>query len=159
MNRDEDVLFLYLTSHGSEDHRFSLSFWPLHLSDLDPPSLKAMLDAAAIRWRVIVVSACYAGGFIDALKTDTTLIITAADAQHTSFGCGAESDFTYFGKAYFDEALRAQSSFTGAFEQARKLIAAREKSEGKEASNPQIYVGSAMPPKLQALEHELSGPQ
>ena len=39
MNRDEDVLFLYLTSHGSEDHRFALSFWPLRLRDLDPPAL------------------------------------------------------------------------------------------------------------------------
>ncbi len=60
-----------------------------------------------------MVSACYAGGFIEPLKDDRTLVITAADAHHTSFGCGAESDFTYFGKAYFDQALRATYSFTG----------------------------------------------
>ena len=36
MNRDEDILFLYLTSHGSDDHRFALEFWPLRLRDLEP---------------------------------------------------------------------------------------------------------------------------
>ena len=70
MNRDDDVLFLYLTSHGSEDHRFALEFWPLRLRDLDPPTLRQMLDAAGIRWRIIVVSACYSGGFIEPLKDE-----------------------------------------------------------------------------------------
>jgi hypothetical protein len=155
MNRDEDVLFLYLTSHGSQDHRFALNFWPLRLTDLDPQSLRQMLDAARIRWRIVVVSACYSGGFIRDLKSDTTLVITAADADHTSFGCGSDSDFTYFGKAYFDQALRRHVSFTNAFEEARKTIAAREKSEDKTPSNPQIFVGRAMREKLQQLEAQL----
>jgi hypothetical protein len=155
MNRDDDVLFLYLTSHGSEDHRFALSFSPLHLRDLDPPALRQMLDTARIRWRIVVVSACYSGGFIDALKSDRTLVITAADAQHTSFGCGAESDFTYFGKAYFDQALRKQTSFIAAFEEARRIIETRERGEGKTPSNPQIYVGPAMQQKLRDLEAQL----
>jgi len=155
MNRDNDVLFLYLTSHGSEDQHFALSFRPLHLRDLDPPSLRQMLDAAQIRWRIVVVSACYSGGFIDALKSDTTLVMTAADAHHTSFGCGSESDFTYFGKAYFDQALRNGTSFTGAFEDARGIIEARERGEGKTPSNPQIYEGPAIREKLRTFETEL----
>ncbi len=155
MNRDQDVLFLYLTSHGSEDQRFSLSFRPLHLRDLDPPSLRQMLDAAHIRWRIVVVSACYSGGFIEALKSDTTLVMTAADAHHTSFGCGSESDFTYFGKAYFDQALRKGTSFTGAFEDARKIIQVRERGEGKTPSNPQMFVGAAIREKLRTFETEL----
>jgi hypothetical protein len=155
MNRDQDVLFLYLTSHGSEDHQLAFSFWPLHLRDLDPEGLRKMLDAAHIRWRIVVVSACYSGGFIDPLKTESTLVITAADAQHTSFGCGSESDFTYFGKAYFDQALRKHVSFTAAFEDARRIIEARERGEGKPPSNPQIYVGPAMQQKLHALEAQL----
>jgi hypothetical protein len=159
MSRNDDVLFLYLTSHGSEDHRFALSFWPLRLQDLDPASLRQMLDEAAIRWRVIVVCACYAGGFIDPLKSETTLVVTAADAQHTSFGCGSESDFTYFGKAYFDQALRRHVSFTDAFEDARNIIQTRERGEGKTASNPQIYIGSAIQQKLRAFEKQLQANQ
>lgn len=154
MNRDEDVLVLYLTSHGSEDHRFALDFWPLRLRDLDPPALRQMLDASGIRWRVIVVSACYSGGFIDPLKNDETLVITAADPHHTSFGCGSESNFTYFGKAYFDEALRRTHSFIEAFGIARTTIETRERAEGKTPSNPQMFVGPEIARKLRALEHK-----
>jgi len=152
MKRDEDMLFLYLTSHGSQNHRLALEFSPLHLRDLDASMLKRMLDASGIRWRVVVVSACYSGGFIQPLQDEQTLLITAADPDHTSFGCGAESDFTYFGKAYFDEALRATYSFTSAFETARRSIEAREQAEGRERSNPQIFVGGRIAQKLQQME-------
>jgi hypothetical protein len=117
-----------------------------------------MLDAAKIRWRIVVVSACYSGGFIEPLKSDTTLVITAADAQHTSFGCGSESDFTYFGRAYFDQALRKQASFIAAFDDARRIIEARERGEGKTPSNPQMYVGKAMKERLAGFEAEMGKP-
>jgi hypothetical protein len=152
MNRDEDVLVMYLTSHGSHDHRFSLDFWPLRLRDLDPPTLKKMLDTSAIRWRIIVISACYSGGFIEPLKDERTLVITAADSDHTSFGCGAESKFTYFGQAYFDEALRGTRSFTDAYQIARRKIEARERAEDLTPSNPQMFVGAQMAVKLKELE-------
>jgi len=155
MNPEEDVLFLYLTTHGSEDHRLALDFWPLQLHDIDPDMLRKMLDQAGIRWRVVVISACYSGGFVDALKDDHTLVITAAEATRPSFGCGNASDFTYFGKAYFDEALRGTYSFIAAFDRARMAIDARERSEGQEPSNPQIYVGAAMRQKLTLLARRL----
>jgi hypothetical protein len=156
IDREEDVLFLYLTSHGSEQHQFAVEFWPFQLKNIDPPALKQMLDASGIKWRVIVISACYAGGFIETLKDDFTLVVTAADATHTSFGCGSESDFTYFGKAYFDQALRHTYSFTDAFDDAKTRIEQREKSEGRTASYPQIYAGSAIKKKLANLERRLA---
>jgi hypothetical protein len=145
------VLFLFLTSHGSEDHRLAMEFWPLQLADIDPGMLKQMLDASGIRWRVIVISACYSGGFIEPLKDSRTLIMTAADPEHSSFGCGADSDLTYFGKAYFDEALRETRSLTAAFELARKSIAAREGAQGYEPSNPQMFLGEEMAAKLRQM--------
>jgi hypothetical protein len=155
MDREEDVLFLYLTSHGSEDHRLTMEFWPLKLNDLDPQSLRRALDQAGIKWRVVAISACYSGGFIDALRDEHTLVVTAADAARQSFGCGAESDLTYFGRAY-DAALRDTFSFTEAFERARRHIAAREQSEALPPSNPQLFVGAQMPQKLEALRAHLS---
>jgi hypothetical protein len=151
----EDVLFLYLTSHGSEDHRLTMQFWPLELNDLTPAMLKRMLDEAGIKWRVIAISACYSGGFIDALRDDHTLIVTAADADHPSFGCGNESDFTYFGRAYFDHALRRTWSFTEAFAQARQEIVERERGEALTPSNPQIYIGARIEAKLERLAERL----
>jgi hypothetical protein len=155
LDPEEDVLFLYLTSHGSDDHRLAMQFWPLQLDDIDPAMLKRMLDRSGIKWRVIVISACYSGGFIEPLQNDHTLIMTAADAEHQSFGCGAASDFTYFAKAYFDEALRGTYSFQSAFEQARASIDARERAEGRTPSNPQIFVGDAIQDKLQRLDKRL----
>ena len=61
MDPDEDVLFLYLTSHGSKDHRLSADFWPLDLRDVDPAMLKRMLDKAGIRRRVIRIRKRHSG--------------------------------------------------------------------------------------------------
>jgi hypothetical protein len=140
--RDEDVLFLFLTSHGSKDGRLSLSFPPLRLDDLAADDLKAMLDAAGIRNRVVVVSACYSGAFADALAGDDTMVITASASDRNSFGCSNEAQFTYFGKAYFDEALRTTDSFSEAFDRALPVIAERERKEDYTPSMPQRRVGA-----------------
>lgn len=151
MNPDEDILFLFMTSHGSKEHRFSLEFGMLRFNELDPITLRQLLDDAGIRRRVIVVSACYSGGFIDALQNEDTLVITAAAADKNSFGCENENDYTYFGKAYFDEALRKTWSFTEAFEMAKPEIAAREKQDEYTPSEPQMVVGKNIAPVLEAF--------
>jgi hypothetical protein len=156
MDRDEDVLFLYLTSHGSASHRLSVELWPFEFRQIDPAMLKQALDEEGFKWKVIVVSACYSGGFVDPLKDETTLIITASDAKRTSFGCGNDMKYTYFGEAYFDEALKQTYSFVAAFEDARKRIADRESREKKAPSLPQMFVGAAMADKLASLEAVLA---
>jgi hypothetical protein len=152
---DQDVVMLYLSSHGSRDHQLSVDFPPLRLDQLTPDALKEMLDSAGIKWRIIVVSACYSGGFIDPLKDDYTLIMTASAADRTSFGCGSESDATYFGDALFGHALRLEDSFIKAFEQAKVRIAEREQAEKRRPSEPQLFVGKAMAAKLPRFEAEL----
>jgi hypothetical protein len=156
MNADEDVLVLYLTSHGSERHRLSVDLWPLELDPVDPAGLRKALDDAGIRWRVIVVSACYSGGYVEPLRDARTLVITASAARRQSFGCGSESDFTYLAKALFDEELRSSLSFEEAFARARETIAAREREQGFEPSEPQIDVGTAIREKLRSLEARLA---
>lgn len=155
MNREEDILFLYLTSHGSEEHRLAVDLQPLDLQQIYPSMLRRMLDDAGIRWRVIVVSACYSGGFIEALKDERTLVLTASDANSESFGCESDSDFTWFGKAFFAEELRRTHSFTAAFEKARKAIAQREREEKETPSNPQIFEGREIRPLLDGLAARL----
>jgi hypothetical protein len=155
MNVQKDVLFLYLTSHGSS-HLFSVSFPELALDGLSDRKLKSMLDRSGIKWRVVVISACYSGSFIEALKDDHTLIVTAAAEDRTSFGCASENDFTYFGDAYINTALRQDRSFISAFDRARDAVGAREQEEELTPSEPQIYVGKAMPAKLQELERRLA---
>jgi hypothetical protein len=153
---DHDVVMLYLESHGSRDHRLVADFPPLELDSLTPEMLRKMLDDAKIKWRIIVVSSCYSGGFIDALKDDNTLIMTASAADKTSFGCGSESDATYFGDALFQHALRFEDSFIKAFDQAKAAIAEREVKENvTPPSDPQMFVGPDMAEKLPKLESDL----
>ena len=157
MDVEEDILVLFLTSHGSEAHRFSLDLYPLQFKELDPPALRKALDDSGIKYRVVVISACYSGGFIDALKDENTLVITAAAPDRNSFGCSNENDWTYFGKAYFDEALRKTTSFTDAFALAKPVIEAREKKDDYTPSDPRIAEGAGIKVKLAALQAQLSG--
>ncbi len=155
MNTDEDIIFIYLTSHGSEEHRLSVSFWPLELNEITPAEIKRILNESGIKWKLIAISACYSGGFIDALKDKSTAVMTAADAKNSSFGCSNDSDFTYFGKAYFDDALRKTYSFIGPFDEVKKTIRKRELDESKKPSNPQLYIGSEIRKQLEKLERRL----
>ena len=157
MDRDEDVLVLFLTSHGSDDHRLSLTLWPMRFHEIDPATLRSLLDEAGIRNRVVIVSACYSGGFVKALEEPNTLVITASAVDKTSFGCTSEAEWTYFGKAYFDQALRASRSFAQAFEIAKLAVTAREKSERFDPSEPQMSMGAAIGDRLARLAAELDG--
>ena len=154
MDPEEDVLFLYLTSHGTPGV-LEVQFEPLQLNDLTAAALRKMLDDTGIKWRVIVVSACYSGSFIAPLKTDTSLIVTAARADRVSFGCTNENDFTYFGRAYFDEALRRTYSFIDAHGEASRTVGRWETAEDLKPSLPQIHVGAAIRPKLAEIEARL----
>lgn len=155
MNKNEDILFLFLTSHGSKTHRFSFDLRPLQLQELEPAKLRDLLDESGIKSRVVIVSACYSGGFVDSLKDENTLVISASASDKNSFGCSNEAEWTYFGKAYFDEALRKTHSFVEAFELAKPVIAEWERKEGHVPSDPQIALGESIKPRLLKLTRQL----
>lgn len=150
MNPEEDVLFLYITAHGDTEHRLSAFQPPLALAQLTPVFLGRMLAESGIRWRVIVVSACFSGGYVDVLRDANTMVITASAADRHSFGCEQGSDFTYFGRA-LSEALTRTRSFRLAFEAAKQSVAAQETAEGLEPSQPQMWIGAALAERLAAL--------
>ena len=152
MNVDEDVLLLYVTAHGDEGFGLSASAPPLNLAPVNPTVLARALNDAGIKWRVLVISACYSGGFIEPLKDDNTLIVTAAAANRQSFGCASGNDWTYFGEAYFNQALAQAKSFIGAFPIAVQAVARREAAEKlSPPSEPQMFVGRAIAAKLGEL--------
>jgi hypothetical protein len=148
MNVEEDVLLLFLTSHGSDDAELSVSQGYLPLEQLDARTLRAALDDAGIRWRVIMISACHSGSFIPHLSDERTLIITAAHAEKSSFGCSDERELTYFGEAFLRDALPVSSGLLDAFARTKELVTARELEEGEVPSDPQLFVGAQMSSKL-----------
>ncbi|MEP6546222.1 MAG: C13 family peptidase [Gammaproteobacteria bacterium] len=151
MNLDQDVLFLSISSHGAEDPAIIVSNSQLPLTDLTDEDLADALRESRIKWRVIIISACYAGGFIERLRDPQTIVITAAAADRTSFGCSNDSDLTYFGEAFYRDALPGARSLRTAFDTAKDAIAQREHSEGVTPSNPQAYFGAKMEAKLTSI--------
>jgi hypothetical protein len=146
MDPENDVLFLILTSHGSpaglaiKAGRFTQTLTPSKLAD--------MLARTGVRHKVVVISACYSGVFIPRLANADTLVITAADADHPSFGCQDKAKWTYFGDAFFNVALRRAKSLKDAFVMARALVRKRELHEHFEPSNPQMAGGANVEPLL-----------
>jgi peptidase C13-like protein len=156
MDPAEDVLLLYMTTHGSHDHQLLVDLDPLPLDQIGPDDLAAALKTKpAIRWKVLVVNACYSGGFVDALRDDSTLVITSAREDRTSFGCGADSDITYFGKAFLAEALNKTTSIPEAFAEAKKSVDAWETADKEEHSEPQIASTKSIEAKLEMWRRQL----
>lgn len=150
MDPREDILLLYVATHGGNDHSLLVDMDPIPLDQLDPEGLAEILGKHAFRWKVVVVNACYSGGFVPKLRGTGTLVLTSARSDRTSFGCGADSDITYFGRAWLADGLNATPDFIEAFGKARKEIAAWEAKESLEASEPQIDVGAGIEDKLAA---------
>ncbi|WP_426115689.1 C13 family peptidase [Pseudomonas sp. DSP3-2-2] len=135
----EDLVFIYLTSHGTQDHELVLDQPRIELADLPADELAAVMAPLKNRDKVVVISACYSGGFIPALKDERTLVITASREDRVSFGCSEEADFTYFGDALFAKALVATDDLQQAFNAAKDTVAEREIADNYDASEPQIW--------------------
>ena len=141
-----DVLFLILTSHGSPDGLAVVA--GRRQETLTPSRLANMLNATGVRYRAVVISACYSGVFIPRLANADTLVITAADGDHASFGCEDRAKWTYFGDAFFNVALRRTTRLKDAFVQARALVGQREARNGFVPSHPQMAGGENVEPLL-----------
>jgi len=151
MDRREDVLVLYTTSHGAAlgivyndgDQGFGA---------ISPTRLWSVLAQLGIGNRLLMVSACYSGVFVPMLQSDTTAILTASSADRSSFGCQADNDWTFFGDALVNHALRKRQPLAAAAEQAQREIAGWEKRGKLDPSRPQVAIGAGATRWLAALE-------
>ncbi len=152
-SRDEDVLVLFLTSHGSKEGVGIVTPSNRGAALLSPRRLGRLLKDTPIRHKIVIISACYSGVFANALADDTTLLITAADAEQPSFGCGADvkDDWTYFGRAFFVDGLKVGRTLDEAFKIAKARVLERETAQKFEHSNPQMRGGKAVRAKLEAI--------
>lgn len=141
MNPERDILFLALSSHGADDASLSVSSAGLQLEQLSDEDLAAALKDSGIKRRIIVISACYAGAFIRPLEDPDTIVIAAAAPDRTSFGCSDDRDMTYFGEAFYRDALPRARTLQDAFSTAKAAIAERERQEHETPSQPQAYFG------------------
>ena len=149
----EDVLVLYTTSHGAPfgvvyndgDNGFGA---------ISPTRLWSILQQLGIDNRLLLISACYSGVFVPLLASDTSIVLTASSNDRTSFGCRADSDWTFFGDAMINHALRQPKPLAGAAAAAGALIGGWEARGNLTPSRPQVSIG-AKATWLAALEAHL----
>jgi hypothetical protein len=152
MNRDEDVLVLYTTSHGSPDAGLNFRDPERGEAVITPAQLATILDHAGAKNRLVMLQACFSGQFVPALAGPRTVVATAASSMKSSFGCSAGNDWTFFGYALINEAMRQPDTFVRQFRRAFVKILGWEKQADFEPSSPQISVGSDTAGWLAALD-------
>ena len=126
IDTEEDVVMIYIASPTARNNRIAAEQPPLGLVELGPAGLKQLLDDAGIKWRIVVVAACYSGGFVEPLSDDYTLVVTSSKADAPSFGCDGRTPPALFGDAFFQQGLGKGNSFESAFEIAKNRVAERE---------------------------------
>ncbi|MEZ5995624.1 MAG: C13 family peptidase [Hyphomonadaceae bacterium] len=152
---NEDLVVIFLTTHGQSDGTAAIRENNRLISGLRPFHLSAMLQQANIRNRVVIVSACFAGAFIAPLASSSTIVLTAAAPDRSSFGCQPQREWTFFGDAYFNRGVREGQSLLDAFDSAKRLIERWEREQHlTPPSNPQSFVGPEAAEMLRRAERE-----
>jgi len=148
---DEDVVMLYLTGSSTAGHALAAVNPPLELAALSPQGLRQLLDAAGIRWSIIVVSTCEAGTWVDALQDDETAVIASSSADVKGSDCAGGIRPSAFGDVFFGSAMRQSDDLEHAVELARKQLAERK------APRPVMSIGASIADRLKSLRSKGSG--
>ncbi len=118
---------VYMTSHGDErgfylrpDHRL-----------LSPATLdQALTEGCGSVPTVLIVSACHSGTFINAAtRKPNRIILAAAATERTSFGCGADDDYTYYDQCFLQQ-LDSASTWAGLAQATRACVETLERRLG-----------------------------
>lgn len=152
MDRNEDVLILYSTSHGEPGVGLVYKDMQRGGGVITPARLDELLDPLGFKNRLIMLQACFSGQFVPALENPRTIVVTAAAADRSSFGCQAGNDWTFFGDALINHAFRQPLPLDVQLRRATVLISAAEDQDKLLPSNPQISIGSETPAWLTPLE-------
>lgn len=155
IDADEDLVVVFLTSHGAPDGAMGLRENNRLSAWLRPANLRDALAGAGVQNRVVIVSSCFSGAFIAPLMDERTIVLTAAAPDRSSFGCQPERDWTFFGDALFNHNVRTGEPLLRSFDQAKALIQQWERERSlSPPSNPQRYVGARAEQMLTQAERE-----
>ncbi len=130
---------VYATSHGVSGRGLYLAAGE---DVLTPALLDRALDAGCgAAPTVVVVSSCFSGLFSGgAMARPNRIVLTAARADRTSFGCGAGRTYTVYDKCLLDH-LGEGGGWPRLHAALRRCVAAEERRERVEPSLPQAWFG------------------
>ncbi|HME28150.1 MAG TPA: C13 family peptidase [Acetobacteraceae bacterium] len=137
----DDIVFVDISSHGGRQvlARKVGNNAPTALSSRE---LARKLEPLAGHRTVIVVSACYSGSLIGDLRAPERIIITAARADRSSFGCAPGNRHTLFGEAELHAFGQPDRSLHQVFTDIRDDVARMESKQRYQPSEPQVWVGA-----------------
>ena len=137
----DDIMFVVISSHGAP------RLLARKIGDSAPTAMSSrrlarLLQPLAGHRTVIVVSACYSGSLIGDLRAPERIIITAARADRSSFGCAPGNRHTLFGEAEVRAFGQQDRSLRQVFAAIRDDVARMESEERYQPSEPQVWVGA-----------------
>jgi hypothetical protein len=136
-----DIMFVHISTHGAP-YELARKVGEGETTGLSSHALAGMLAPLASHPTIIVVSACYSGSFIRDLRGPRRIILTAARADRSSFGCGAGNRHTLFGEAELKAFGEPDRSLRQIFTVIRLDVAAMERRQHFPPSEPQVSVGA-----------------
>lgn len=128
---------VYVSSHGSP-HGVVVGD-----DEITPGQFAAAVDVACgTKPTAVIVSACFSGVFVRALRGPDRFVLTAARRDRASFGCGESDRYPFFDGCVIEHLPRSVD-FSDLADRVRACVAAREDAEGmRPRSQPQVFVGA-----------------
>jgi hypothetical protein len=145
---------IYFTSHGAPD---GMVFGDA--PRMAPDVMANMVrNSCGTRPTVVIISACYSGIFVNALRGPNRMVLTAARRDRPSFGCGADEQYPWFDGCVL-ETLPISPDFLALAANARACVSRKEAEAGIEhPSEPQLFVGPEMQMRLPTLQFRSPSP-
>jgi hypothetical protein len=141
--RPDDLVFVNISTHGGPKVLAS-KIGNHAVTDLSSARIARMFAPLAGRPTIMIISACYSGSLIGDLRARGRIIITAARADRSSFGCAPGNRHTLFGQAE----LRAFGQKNRSLHQVYMAIIAdvsrMEHKSHETPSEPRVSVGADM---------------
>lgn len=141
--RPQDKVMVLFATHGHVDV-LAINFSAQEYPFVNAAFLtRAMADMRG-KQTLIVMSACHSGSFLKPLAGPTRIVVAAAAADKSSFGCQFQSTNTYFIDALFNQAAPLEQSIMQMMDKAKIDVDLREKKQKlSPPSLPDLSIGSA----------------
>jgi hypothetical protein len=141
-SRPGDRCLIFLTSHGER----GAGLW-LARSEraLTPDELaRALSRGCAAVPTIVIVSACYSGGFARGkMAKPNRVILTAARGDRPSFGCQVHRTYNFFDECLLG-VLPQSATWHAVFDGADRCVRRMERALSAQPSEPQAYFGATV---------------
>lgn len=137
-----DRCLIFLTSHGER----GVGLWLARSNRaLRPDELASALSrGCASVPTIVIISACYSGGFASGkMAKPNRVILTAARGDRPSFGCQAHRTYNFFDECLLG-VLPQASTWRSVYDRTTRCVRRMERTLGAQASEPQAFFGATV---------------